>query len=64
MDQPNVVPYRNKIHHLIVEFGTNRNVDTVLIDGRVVVEGGEVVTIDESAIIRDYKASVANLIGY
>ena len=64
LNQPNVVPHKNKIHHLVVEFGTNRNIHTVIVNGKIVVEDGEVKTVDESAIVRDYQTCVANLIGY
>ncbi len=64
MNQTNVVPFRNSIHCLIVEFGTSNNIHTVIIDGKVILENRAVLTVDESRIIRDYKASVARLIGY
>ncbi len=48
--KPHLVPHRNLISN-IVYCATGADVDTVIIGGRVVVDGGRVTTIDEAALI-------------
>lgn len=52
--RPEVVPWHadNLLANLVYS-GTGSLVDTVLVDGRMVVRGGEVLTMDEQAILRD-----------
>jgi len=51
--QPEMVPWHedNLLANLVYS-GSGRLVHTVLVDGRVVVRGGEVLTMDEGAILR------------
>jgi 5-methylthioadenosine/S-adenosylhomocysteine deaminase len=51
--QPSMVPWHedNLLANLVYS-GTGSLVHTVLVDGRVVVRGGEVLTMDEAAILR------------
>jgi cytosine/adenosine deaminase-related metal-dependent hydrolase len=45
----------------IVYSGSARNVDTVLVDGRIVVERGELVGVDESELVRRAESEVARV---
>jgi cytosine/adenosine deaminase-related metal-dependent hydrolase len=40
----------------LVECGTGRDVETVIVDGQVLVEGGRAVRVDEQALLRDVQA--------
>jgi guanine deaminase len=50
LDGISFTPLNDPVHHLVyAERG--QSIDTVLVDGKVVVRGGRVVTVDETAIL-------------
>jgi 5-methylthioadenosine/S-adenosylhomocysteine deaminase len=55
-----VGPYRDPIRAL-VNCGTMDDVETVLVDGRPVVEGGRVVGVDEAALLAEAQAEAERL---
>jgi 5-methylthioadenosine/S-adenosylhomocysteine deaminase len=50
MDSPGMVPSLNPVKNLVFGFGGGRAVDTVLVDGNMVMEGGEIRTLDEGEV--------------
>jgi 5-methylthioadenosine/S-adenosylhomocysteine deaminase len=50
--RPEWQPLYNPVANLVYS-ATGRSVDTVIVDGRVLVEGGRALTLDESAIIEE-----------
>jgi guanine deaminase len=53
---PSLTPFNDAFHHLaFTELG--RSVDTVIVDGRPVVEGGRIVTFDAAAILEEVRAA-------
>ena len=52
----NIAPVAN-IETAVVQSATPANVDTVMVDGRVVKRGGRLVAYDVEKIVRDAKAS-------
>jgi cytosine/adenosine deaminase-related metal-dependent hydrolase len=54
-DRPEMVPLLNPANTLV--YATDgRSVDTVIVDGNVLVEGGRVVSVDEAAVYREVQA--------
>lgn len=51
MDKPHLTPSPNPVSTIVCT-ATGADVDTVVIDGRMVVRGGEVLTMDEDRILR------------
>ena len=52
MDYPGMVPSFNPVKNLVYGLGGGGAVDTVIIDGETVMEGGEIRTLDEMEIYR------------
>jgi cytosine/adenosine deaminase-related metal-dependent hydrolase len=52
----NIAPVTN-IETSVVQSATPANVDTVLVDGRIVKRGGKLVAYDVEKVVRDAKAS-------
>jgi len=50
MDSPGMVPSLNPVKNLVYGFGGGWAVDTVLVDGKTIMEGGEIRTIDEGEV--------------
>ncbi|HLF48865.1 MAG TPA: amidohydrolase, partial [Methylomirabilota bacterium] len=50
--RPEWQPLYNPVANLVYS-ATGRSVDTVIVDGRVLVEGGRALALDESAIIEE-----------
>lgn len=66
LDQPQFVPLVDKpkcnlINHLIYA-ASGRDVDTVLIDGEVVVKNGKVLTVDEGQVLKEGSQRAQDLI--
>ena len=55
LDAPWWVPLNDPVNQLVFA-ETGASVDTVLIDGRVVVEGGRVTTFDVDAVVSEVRA--------
>ncbi|MDR7420047.1 MAG: amidohydrolase family protein [Armatimonadota bacterium] len=55
-DRMPMLPLRDPIKSLVY-YGASQCVDTVLVDGRTVVRGGRVLTVDEAALCRDVQAA-------
>jgi 5-methylthioadenosine/S-adenosylhomocysteine deaminase len=51
LDKPHSVPGDDNIYNRIVYSATPQNVHTVMVDGRVVVNGGTLLTLDEQEIV-------------
>lgn len=60
MEKPHIAPVHDPIASLVYCANCN-DVDTVIIDGRVVMEGGEIKTVDEHEILRKSYESVEEL---
>ena len=52
LDKPHVVPHHDPVSTLVCA-ATAADVDTVIIQGQVVVQGGRVLTLDEERIVRE-----------
>jgi len=52
MDYPGMVPSFNPVKNLVYGFGGGGAVDTVIIDGEIIKEGGTVKTLDEREVYR------------
>ena len=54
LDRPSLTPFNDAFHHLATtEFGGA--VDTVIVDGRIVLEAGKILTFDEAAILAEVR---------
>jgi len=58
---PHLVPAYNQISHLVYA-ATGSDVDTAIIDGRIVMKNRQVLTIDEESVIREANERGARLL--
>ncbi len=62
VNQPNLVPLYNEFSHLTYAAAAS-NVSTVLVNGRLLMEDGEMLTVDEERVFSEVR-SLARKIGY
>ena len=62
LDQPNMRPLLNPISQLVYSAGV-QNVDTVMIDGRLIMRKGEMLTLDEEKILYEVQKAADSLLG-
>jgi 5-methylthioadenosine/S-adenosylhomocysteine deaminase len=55
LDRPHLVPDHD-IVPLLVYCGRGSDVETVIVDGRVVVQGGRPLLVDEAEVVREARA--------
>jgi cytosine/adenosine deaminase-related metal-dependent hydrolase len=60
MNKPHLTPSPNPISTIVCA-ATGRDVDTVVIDGKIVVRGGKVLTMDESRILAEARERAASV---
>ena len=61
LDQPNMRPLINPISQLVYSAGT-QNVDTVMIDGRLIMRKGEMLTLDEEKILYEVQKATEGML--
>ena len=61
LDQPNMRPLINPISQLVYSAGT-QNVDTVMIDGRLIMRKGEMLTLDEEKILYEVQKATESML--
>lgn len=59
--RPEWQPLYNPVANLVYS-ATGKSVDTVIVDGRVLVEGGRALTLDEGAIIEEARRRAAGIL--
>jgi len=59
--RPEWQPLYNPVANLVYS-ATGRSVDTVIVDGRVLVEGGRALTLDEGAIIEEARGRAPGIL--
>jgi cytosine/adenosine deaminase-related metal-dependent hydrolase len=62
LDRPHTVPVTDPVSNLVYA-ANGGNVDTVLIDGRIVLRDGRATTVDEAAILGEARAAAAGIAG-
>jgi 5-methylthioadenosine/S-adenosylhomocysteine deaminase len=62
LDRPHTVPVTDPVSNLVYAANSS-NVDTVLIDGRIVLCDGRATTVDEAAILAEARAAAARIAG-
>jgi 5-methylthioadenosine/S-adenosylhomocysteine deaminase len=60
-DKPNMVPWTNPLASLVYLVGGS-DVETVIVKGKVLLEGGEIRTVDEGRILKRAQAAASRLI--
>ena len=61
LDSPHLTPTLNPISHLVYS-GEGSDVDTVIVDGKILMARGQIRTLNESAIIQEANARAARLL--
>jgi len=56
LTQPHIRPINNVVNNLVYAAGAARDVETVIVDGRLVVENHRLLTLDEEAILAQAEA--------
>ena len=61
LDQPNMRPLLDPVSQLVYSAGV-QNVDTVMVDGRLIMRKGEMMTLDEEKILWEVQKAAEDLL--
>lgn len=61
LKQPHFTPLHNVISHLVYN-AVGSDVDTVIVDGKIIMQGREVLTLDEDKVLEDAQRTAEDLI--